>query len=196
MYSTEIIRNLFKSSKAFIHKWLKWRSYSPFAFMLFCNLTPLDGRFVNAIVFCQKSEFCEYITSLHIQRSIYVRQFEFTFLLWNKLHLYFVTFLLLASIVKRVYGAWELECLPLLSFSIHNEQRQVNIAVFFNIWLKTVNNWCKYCIYNRNNPPIMFFVSNITFSGVRIFTRNIYFNCTDISDTRVQMFLRTNDKNN
>ena len=45
--------------------------------MLFCNLTPLDGRFVNAIVFCKKSEFCEYITSLHIQHSIYVRQFEF-----------------------------------------------------------------------------------------------------------------------
>ena len=45
--------------------------------MLFCNLTPLDGRFVNAIVFCQKSEFSEYITSLHIQHSIYVRQFEF-----------------------------------------------------------------------------------------------------------------------
>ena len=45
--------------------------------MLFCNLTPLDGRFVNVIVFCRKSEFCEYITSLHIQHSIYVRQFEF-----------------------------------------------------------------------------------------------------------------------
>ena len=45
--------------------------------MLICNLTPLDGRFVNAIVFCRKSEFCEYITSLHIQHSIYVRQFEF-----------------------------------------------------------------------------------------------------------------------
>ena len=45
--------------------------------MLFCNLTPLDGRFVNAIVFCQKSEFREYITSLHIQHSIYVRQFDF-----------------------------------------------------------------------------------------------------------------------
>ena len=46
-----------------------------------------------------------------------------------------------------------------------------------------------------NNPPIMFFVSNITFSGVRMFTRNIYFNCTDISDIGVQMFLRTNNKN-
>ena len=45
--------------------------------MLFCNLTPLHGQFVNAIVFCRKSEFCEYITSLHIQHSIYVRQFEF-----------------------------------------------------------------------------------------------------------------------
>ena len=45
--------------------------------MLFCNLTPLNGRFVNAIVFCRKSKFCEYITSLHIQHSIYVRQFEF-----------------------------------------------------------------------------------------------------------------------
>ena len=40
--------------------------------MSFCNLTPLDGRFVNAI-----AEFCEYITSLHIKHSIYVRQFEF-----------------------------------------------------------------------------------------------------------------------
>ena len=45
--------------------------------MLFCNLTPLDGRFVNAIVFWRKSEFCEYITSLRIQHSIYVRQFDF-----------------------------------------------------------------------------------------------------------------------
>ena len=45
--------------------------------MLFCNLTPLDGNFVNAIVFCRKFELCEYITSLHIQHSIYVRQFEF-----------------------------------------------------------------------------------------------------------------------
>ena len=45
--------------------------------MSFCNLTTLDGRFVNVIVFCRKSEFCEYITSLHIQGSIYVRQFEF-----------------------------------------------------------------------------------------------------------------------
>ena len=45
--------------------------------MLFCNLTPLDGRFVYAIVFYRKSEFCEYITSLHIQHSIYVRQSEF-----------------------------------------------------------------------------------------------------------------------
>ena len=45
--------------------------------MLFCNITPLDGRFVDAIVFCRKSEFSEYITSLHIQHSIYVRQVEF-----------------------------------------------------------------------------------------------------------------------
>ena len=41
--------------------------------MLFCNPTPLDGRFVNAIIFCRKSEFCEYITFLHIQHSTYVR---------------------------------------------------------------------------------------------------------------------------
>ena len=33
--------------------------------MLFCNLTPLDGRFVNVIVFYRKSEFCEYTISLH-----------------------------------------------------------------------------------------------------------------------------------
>ena len=53
-----------------------------------------------------------------------------------------------------------------------------------------------YCVDNLNIPPIMFFVPNITFSGVRIFTRNIYLHCTDISDTGVQMFLRTNDKDN
>ena len=35
--------------------------------MSFCNLTPLDDRFVNAIVFCRKYEFCEYIASLHIK---------------------------------------------------------------------------------------------------------------------------------
>ena len=45
--------------------------------MLFCNLPPLDGRFVNVIVFCRKSEFCEYITCLHIQHSIYVPQIDF-----------------------------------------------------------------------------------------------------------------------
>ena len=45
--------------------------------MLFCNLTPFDSRFVNTAVFCRESWFCEYITSLHIQYSIYVRQFEF-----------------------------------------------------------------------------------------------------------------------
>ena len=44
--------------------------------MLFCNLTQLDGRFVNAIVFCRKSEYCEYFTSLRIQHSFYVRKFE------------------------------------------------------------------------------------------------------------------------
>ena len=53
--------------------------------MLFCNLTPLDGRFVNAIVFCRKSEFCQYITSLHIQHSIYVRQFEFFVFTMNQI---------------------------------------------------------------------------------------------------------------
>ena len=77
MYRTYIIRNLFNSPRAFFHKWLKWRSYSSFAFMSFCNLTPFDGRIVNGIVFFRKSEFCEYITSLHIKHSIYVRQFEF-----------------------------------------------------------------------------------------------------------------------
>ena len=45
--------------------------------MLFCNLTTLDGRVVNVIVFCRKSKFCEYITSLHVQHSIYVRKIEF-----------------------------------------------------------------------------------------------------------------------
>ena len=45
--------------------------------MLFCNLTPLDDRYFNAIVLSRKSEFCEYITFLQIQHSIYVRQFEF-----------------------------------------------------------------------------------------------------------------------
>ena len=86
--------------------------------------------------------------------------------------------------------------LPLLSFSIHIEQRRVNMAVFFDIWLKTVNHCDIYCIDNLNSPLIMFFVSNITFSGVRIFMSNIYFNFTDISDTGVRMFLSTNYKNN
>ena len=100
------------------------------------------------------------------------------------------------TLVKRVYGAWEHVYLPVLSFSIHIEQRHVNITVLFNFWFKTVNNCDTYCVDNLNIPPIMFFVPNITFSGVRIFTRNIYLHCTDISDTGVQMFLRTNDKNN
>ena len=100
------------------------------------------------------------------------------------------------TLVKRVYGAWEHEYLPLLSFSINIEQQHVNITVLFIFWFKTVNNCDLYCIDNLNNPPSMFFVSNIILSGVRIFTRNIYLHCTDISDTGVQMFLRTNDKNN
>ena len=49
--------------------------------MLFCNFAPLEGRVVNAIVFCQKSEFCELITSLHIKHSIFVRQVEFFFIM-------------------------------------------------------------------------------------------------------------------
>ena len=53
--------------------------------MLFSNLTPLDGRLVNAIDFCRKSEFCENITSLHIQHSIYVRQFEFFVFTMNQI---------------------------------------------------------------------------------------------------------------
>ena len=100
------------------------------------------------------------------------------------------------TLVKRVYGAWEHVYLPVLSFSIHIEQRHVNITVLFNFWFETVNNCDTYCIDNLNNPPIMFFVSNIYFNSVRIFTRNIYLHCTDISDKGVQMFLRTNDKNN
>ena len=79
-------------------------------------------------------------------------------------------------------------------FSIHIEQRHVNITVLFNFWFQTVNNCDTYCVDNLNFPPNMFFVPNIIFSGVRIFTRNIYLHCTDISDTGVQMFLRTNDK--
>ena len=89
--------------------------------------------------------------------------------------------------------------LPVLSFSIHMEQRHVYMTVLFNFLFKTVNycvNYCDtYCVDNLNIPPIMFFVPNITFNGVRIFTRNIYLHCTDISDTGVQMFLRTNNKN-
>ena len=107
-----------------------------------------------------------------------------------------VLFNFITTLVKRVYGAWEHEYLPVLSFSIHIEQWHVNITVLFNFWFKTVNNCDTYCVDNLNIPPIMFFVPNITFSGVRIFTRNIYLHCTDISDTGVQMFLRKNDKSN
>ena len=42
--------------------------------MLFCKLTPLDGRLVNTIA--RKSVFRYEITSLHIQHSIYVREFD------------------------------------------------------------------------------------------------------------------------
>ena len=134
------------------------------------------------------------ITFHLIAERFHLRNLEHDFVMLDWLYLWCSIDGTSITLVKRVYGAWELVCLPLLSLSIHNEQRQVNIALFFNIWLKTVNNLGIYCIYNLNNPPIVFFVSNITFSGVRIFTRNIYFNCTDISDTGVQMFLRTNDK--
>ena len=40
--------------------------------MLFCNLTPLDGRFVNAIVFCRQSKFCEYIITYLVSSRPYI----------------------------------------------------------------------------------------------------------------------------
>ena len=77
MYRISTIWNLLNSLRTFFHKWLKWRRYSPFAYMLFCKLTPLDLWRVHTIVFYQKSEFRKWITSLHIQHWIYVREFKF-----------------------------------------------------------------------------------------------------------------------
>ena len=66
--------------------------------MLFCNLTPLDGRFVKAIVFWRKSEFVNTLPLYTFNIQFMYDNLNFSFLLWSKLHLYFVTFLLLASI--------------------------------------------------------------------------------------------------
>ena len=74
--------------------------------------------------------------------------------------------------------------------------RKFTCAPFIPHGRGLINNCDSYCVDNLNIPPILFFVSNITFSGERIFMRNIYLHYTDISDTGVQMFLRTNDKNN
>ena len=75
MYRNSTIWNLLDSLRAFFHKWLKWRRYSPFAYMLLCKLTPPDLCRVHTIVFYRKSEFCIWITSLHIQHWIYVQEF-------------------------------------------------------------------------------------------------------------------------
>ena len=72
--------------------------------MLFCNLTPLDGRYINANVFCRKSEFCEYITSLHIQHSMYVRQFEFFVFIMKQIASIFCN---LSFAGQYIYLHWE-----------------------------------------------------------------------------------------
>ena len=76
--------------------------------MLFCNLTQLDGNNINANVFCRKSEFCELITSLHIQHSIYIRQTEFFVFTMKQITSIFVTFLLTVSILY--HGPYILSC--------------------------------------------------------------------------------------
>ena len=72
--------------------------------MLFCNLTPLDGRFVNAIVICRKSEFCEHIASLHIQHSIYVRQFDFFVFIMKQIASIFCNVSFAGHYIYRLYG--------------------------------------------------------------------------------------------
>ena len=102
MYRTSIIRNLFNKSRAFFHKWLKWRSYSPFAYMLFCNLTPLDTIVVNAIVFFARNpNFVNKLPLYTFNIQFKYDNLNFSFLLWNKLHLYFVAFLLPVSIYTQ-----------------------------------------------------------------------------------------------
>ena len=97
MYPTPTIWNSFKLLRTFFDKWLKWRSYSPFAYMLMCNFTTIDGRLVNSIVFCRKFINELRLYTFNIQFYIY-DNLIFSFLLWKKLHLYFVTLLLPVSI--------------------------------------------------------------------------------------------------
>ena len=97
-----MIRNLFNLSRAFFNKWLKWRSFSPFDFMLFCNLTPLGGRFINAIVFVGNSNFVNKLPLYTFNIQFMYDNLNSSVSLWNKLHLYFVTFLLSVSIYSQI----------------------------------------------------------------------------------------------
>ena len=100
MCRTQIIRNWLR---AFFHKWLRWRSYTIIAFMSFCNLTPLDGRFVNGIAFARSPKFVNTLPLYTFNIQFMNDNLDFSFLLWNKLHLYFVTFLLPVSLYPFVF---------------------------------------------------------------------------------------------
>ena len=114
VYRTSIIQNLINSLRAFYNKWLKWRSYSPFAYMLFCNLTQTWWKFrqchclfaENPIrqchcLFAENQNFVNKLPLYTFNIQIMYDNLNFSFLLWNKLHLYFVTFLLTVSIINK-----------------------------------------------------------------------------------------------
>ena len=98
----------------------KMKELFPLAYMLFCDnyLTLLDGSFVNAIVFYRKSEFVNKLPLYTFNIQFMYDNLNFSFLLCNKLHLYFVTFLLTVSISNA------LNCLLYRFFNYSKEKME------------------------------------------------------------------------
>ena len=106
MYRASITRNLFNSSRAFFHKWLKWRGYSPFAYMFFVILLHLMIVSSMPLCFAGNPNFVNKLPLYAFNIQFMYEDLNFSFLLWNKLHLYFVTFLLPVSIVSILFDRW------------------------------------------------------------------------------------------
>ena len=111
--------------------------------MLICNLTPLDGRFVNAIVFYRKSEFLwiHYLfthSTFNLCKTIRIYSFYYK----TKLHLYFVTFLLPFSIFQYVT-----QC-STLTRKIHSSSSSVYLIPIYTL-LAEVHAWIKVTIKGK-----------------------------------------------
>ena len=150
MYRTSTIWNLFNSLRAFFSKWLKWRSYSPFAKCYFVNWPHLtdEGSFARNSNFENKLR----LYTFNIQ-CMY-ENVNFSFLLWNKLYLYFVTFLLRASICSCKMVEC---CLQSVIFHLLvNGENQSMLTCFLASVLYAVHEWVAKCstTYHYQNSSL------------------------------------------